>query len=271
MRIALFGQIDNAQGGSLGERLRSEGAEVADYRYGYDSIPAENIDLVLSLGGDGTFLREINFLRGRAIPVAGINFGHLGFLTTAKMNGCDDEWISALASGSFNVEERMLLEVASDALPEGFFPCGRNEFTVHRQNASMLRVDVKIGDKSLPPYWADGIVVATPTGSTAYSLSVGGPVVTPDTEAFIVAPIASHNLNVRPLIIPASSEIELLIHSKSSGAVISVDNRNFDLNEGTRVVVRQSRYKAFYVSLRDNSFIEALSDKLLWGMDRRNE
>lgn len=294
MKIALYGR-KIAESGAEGlrqllEGLVSKGAELCYNRSFYeylsnnlgpmpegsffetpDEIP-EQTSLILSLGGDGTFLRSVPLLRGRRIPVAGINFGTLGFLTTAKMTDADNDWISDLASGHWKIEERMLLQadVTPDILPKGFYPFALNEVTIHRITASMLQIDIAVDGRPLPSYRADGVVIATPTGSTAYSLSVGGPVATPDSRLIILAPIAPHNLNIRPLVVSSESKIEVSFMAKGGRATVSVDNRSFEAPSGTKIVIGSADYTASCVSLGGQTFIDALRDKLLWGEDIRN-
>lgn len=228
-------------------------------------------DMVLALGGDGTFLRAINMLHGREIPIAGINFGRLGFLTSAKVEDGPNSWIDDLLNGNYTIQKRILLEVESGSVPHGIYPFALNEFSIQRQNPSMLRIDIAIGGERLPAYWADGVVVSTPTGSTAYSLSVGGPIVTPDSDVFIIAPIAPHNLNVRPIVAPAGSPIEISFTSKGTqSGVVTLDNNSFTVPVGSSFTLRRAGYCASCIAFHNAGFIDALKDKLLWGEDKRN-
>lgn len=232
----------------------------------YDELP--QTDLFLSLGGDGTFLESLTMVRDRDIPIAGINFGRLGFLTTA----CVDEnnpWIEKLITGDYTIEERTLLHLGKDDMPEGFYPYAMNEITIQRTTPSMLEVDIAIDGQKLPKYWADGILVATATGSTAYSLSIGGPIVTPDSKVLIIAPIAPHNLNVRPLIVPDSSKVEISFQGRNPQALLTVDNRSFNLGAGEKVTITKGNFPIKTISI-NNNFIAALNQKLLWGEDKRN-
>jgi Predicted sugar kinase len=231
----------------------------------------EGISLFLSLGGDGTFLSSLTFVRERQIPVAGINFGHLGFLTTAKVEEDDAlAWLDDLLEGNYTLDDRDLLKVSVAGIPDGFYPYAVNEVSIQRKGTSMLSIDISIDGMQLPAYWADGLVIATPTGSTAYSLSVGGPIVLPDSKVLIIAPIAPHNLNVRPLVIPAGSKIELCVNPGKGDALVTVDNRSFDICPEQKIEITRGEYGFRYVSLHDNTFIDALKNKLLWGGDKRN-
>lgn len=231
----------------------------------------EGISLLLSLGGDGTFLSSLTFVRERQIPVAGINFGHLGFLTTAKVEEGDSmAWLDHLLEGNYTLDDRDLLKVSAPEIPDGFYPYAVNEISIQRKGTSMLSIDISINGMQLPAYWADGLVIATPTGSTAYSLSVGGPIVLPDSKVLIIAPIAPHNLNVRPLVIPIESKIGLCVNPGKGDAIVTVDNRSFDIRQGDKIEITRGEYGFRYVSLHDNTFIDALKNKLLWGGDKRN-
>lgn len=230
-------------------------------------LPADT-DLFLSLGGDGTFLESLTLVREKNIPVAGINFGRLGFLTTACVED-DNPWLDKLLSSDYIIEERTLLTIKTEELPNHFYPYALNEITIQRSGPVMLEIEISIDGSSLPKYWADGILIGSATGSTAYSLSIGGPVVTPDSRVLIIAPIAPHNLNVRPLIVPETSVIEISYTSRHGKALLTVDNRSFCINQGSKVRVSKGRYTLKSVSINSN-FIAALNQKLLWGEDKRN-
>ena len=270
MTIAIYGRNisdDDERVWLLLRRLAAGGART--YFCRGDLHP--ETDVVLALGGDGTFLRAINMLRGREIPIAGINFGRLGFLTSAKVGKGENGWIEDLLNGNYSIQKRILLSVESTSVPHGIFPCALNEFSIQRQNPSMLNIDIAISGERLPSYWADGVVVSTPTGSTAYSLSVGGPIVTPDSDVFIVAPIAPHNLNVRPIVAPAESQLDITFTSKGSQCgVVTLDNNSFEVPVGSRFTLRKADFNACCIAFHNAGFIDALKDKLLWGEDKRN-
>jgi NAD+ kinase len=234
---------------------------------GYSDLP-EDTGLLVCFGGDGTFLESLTHVREREIPIAGINFGRLGFLTGADMN--DLSWIDTLVNGDYLVEKRSLLKISSPCLPEEFFKYALNEVTVQRKDPSMLEVRVKIDGKQLPANWSDGLVIATPTGSTAYSLSIGGPIILPGAKVLIVAPIAPHNLNVRPLVIPESANIEITVSSRWKEAILSTDNRFISISSGDSFTVTKAEFGLNYVLLNSGGFFEALKEKLRWGEDRRN-
>lgn len=270
MKIALYNRDRNRGIETIVRLLREKGA--TPICYGEDFLSWEDLpddtDLFLSLGGDGTFLQSLTFVRDRGIPVAGINFGRLGFLTTARAD--DTGWVDDLLSGRYQVEERSLLRVVCADMPEDFYPFALNEVSLQRRGAGMLSVHVRIDGRDLPAYWSDGLVISTPTGSTAYNLSVGGPIVMPSSEVMVIAPISPHNLNVRPLVAPIGSVIEMSFESRGGNALLMLDNRAVEIRPGTEVSIARGRYGLRYASLSDNNFINALRAKLLWGEDRRN-
>lgn len=235
----------------------------------YESFP-ENVDILLALGGDGTFLSSLTFIRERNIPIAGINFGRLGFLTTIKVSDDDNSWIDDIVSKRYLVEERSLICLESPLLPASIYPYALNDISIHRVQNSMLTINLSIDGLDAPIYWSDGLLVATPTGSTAYSLSVGGPIVTPDSNVLIIAPIAPHNLNVRPLVVPENSTIELSFMAREGEAFLTIDNQTIALASGSELVIRLADFKLNYISLGGNTFMGALREKLMWGEDRRN-
>jgi len=271
MKIALFNR-DRTEGiDAVKTLLRERGASLSCYGEDFTSwkdLP-EDTDLFLSLGGDGTFLQSLTFVRDRGIPVAGINFGRLGFLTTARADE-GDGWIDELLNRRFSVAERTLLQVTSTVLPDRLYPFALNEVSVQRRGASMLQIQVNIAGRALPAYWADGLVISTPTGSTAYNLSVGGPVVMPGSDVMVIAPIAPHNLNVRPLVVPMEATVSLTFHSREAEAQLTIDNRSCMVPSGSTVSLACAPFGLRYVSLTDDNFISALRTKLLWGADKRN-
>lgn len=229
-------------------------------------------DALLSLGGDGTFLYAARIAVPSDIPVLGVNFGRLGFLSDAKPS----DVAAALRLGEFSIESRTLLHVSPDREPvsgagEEFWPYAFNETSVSRVSASMLGVSVEADGQPLPTYWADGLLIATSSGSTAYSLSVGGPIVTPECKVFIVAPVSPHNLNVRPLVVPEDSKLRLSLSSRDETAVLTVDNRNYTIPADTVIGVEAAPVSLRRMRIaRSSSFIGALRTRLLWGEDLRN-
>ncbi len=231
-----------------------------------EELVAAAPEVLLAVGGDGTFLSAAELVSDAGIPVLGVNLGRLGFLSeNAPAVAC-----KALLEGNWETEERHILEVSSGALPEGLKPYAFNEVTVHRNGAAMLGVDVRVNGRLLPTYWADGLLVATSSGSTAYSLSVGGPIVLPESKVLIVAPIAPHNLNVRPLIIPDDSVVELEMRSRDGSVNLTMDNRTVEVSPDAHIRIAVAQFSLKRVRLDQSDFINALTEKLFWGGDIRN-
>lgn len=232
--------------------------------------PDDGVDFILSIGGDGTFLNAIGYALLLNIPIAGINCGRLGFLADITSDTLE-EALGQLISNDFKIEYRTLLEITE---PKGLFqetPYAANEITVQKlDNSSMIRIDSYINGEFLASYWADGLIVATPTGSTAYSLSVGGPIVTPGLEGIIITPIASHNLTVRPVVVPDHVEIELKIGGRANQFMVSVDHHSVPLNFDQTVKLRKANVSVPVVKLNGSSFYTTLRNKLMWGADKRN-
>lgn len=224
-------------------------------------------DILLSLGGDGTFLSAARIAVPAGIPILGVNFGRLGFLSENN----PEDIVPALLGGAWSVEERAMLQIGLENAGElDFWPYALNETTVSRVSASMLGVDVGIDGNVLPTYWADGLLVATSSGSTAYSLSVGGPICMPDAGVLIIAPISPHNLNVRPLIVPETAGLRLTLRSRDENAVFTVDNRNYVIPAGAALTVGTAPMRLKRIRLGQSNFINALKSRLLWGGDVRN-
>lgn len=245
----------------LVDSLRKAGHDVRWYRP-QEGLPA-NTDLFLSVGGDGTFLSSAEIVGDSGVPVLGVNLGRLGFLSENVPEVVAD----AIASQSWSVEHRSLLHVSG---VEAEWPYTLNEVSVHRSGAAMLGVDVTINGAALPTYWADGLLVATSSGSTAYSLSVGGPIVLPESKVLIVAPIAPHNLNVRPLIVPDNTEISIRFQSRDANVLLSMDNRTREISKDSVIGIEMAQFSLNRICFKDSDFIKALTTKLFWGEDIRN-
>ena len=230
----------------------------------------EGTDVLLTLGGDGTFLSSLPCVRDSGIPVAGINLGRLGFLTAAEADSAS-EALAAIIRGDYSVRERSLLKVspAETALPEGFYPYALNEISFSGEPRELVAVALTIDSRRLPVFWADGLVVATPTGSTAWSLSLGGPIVLPDSQVAVITPIAPHNLNVRPMVVPLDASIEVAVTSVRGRVVLSADDRTALFASPFRARITRGEFSLRCISLSDNNFIDALRSKLHWGEDGR--
>ena len=250
---------------SLLGQLERDGVELYRVKDTAEVLPST--DGLLSFGGDGTFLMASKIAVQADIPILGVNFGRLGFLSELS----PEELPQALLRGELRVEERELLRVVTDELSgEDRWPYALNETSVSRDGASMLGIDVEIDGSPLPTYWADGLLVATSSGSTAYSLSVGGPICLPDSKVFIVAPISPHNLNVRPLVVPQTTRISISLRSREERAMFSVDNRNRRIPASARITVTEAPLRLKRLCSAKSSFINALRTRLLWGEDVRN-
>jgi len=224
--------------------------------------------LIVSLGGDGTFLSAARLAAPLGIPVLGANMGRLGFLSENR----PEDVAEAIIDGDYRIEDNPVLSaevLSADGQPKADF-LALNEITVHRLGPAMLGVDASINGNQLPTYWADGLIVATGLGSTAYSLSAGGPIAFPDSGVLLVTPISPHNLNVRPLIIPESTTVELRFRSRDPELVLSADNMNFVMTGDSRVRVEVAQFSLKRARLRDSGFINALTSRLYWGEDVRN-
>jgi NAD+ kinase len=230
----------------------------------------EDTEMVLSVGGDGTFLSAARIAAEKGVPVAGVNLGRLGFLSENR----PEDVAQSILSGDYEIEERAMLRAsisnASKNTEIDRWPYALNEVTVHRNGAAMLGVDVCLDGKWLPTYWADGLIVSTSSGSTAYSLSVGGPIVLPEAKVLIISPIAPHNLNIRPLVVPDSSEILLRLHTRDGNCVLTTDNHSVIVDEDVEITVTLAHFSLRRVRLNRSDFINALTEKLHWGEDLRN-
>jgi NAD+ kinase len=232
----------------------------------------ESVDLFFTIGGDGTILSATKFVKNLDIPIIGINTGRLGFLATIHKDEIKKS-IEDILAGEYKVSERSLLNVELEA-QEGvldMFPFALNDVAISRkETTSMITIETWLNDEFLNSYWSDGIIISTPTGSTGYSLSCGGPIVTPQTQSFIITPIAPHNLNARPLVIPDHLEMRLKISGREDQYLIALDSRLASLDKNTVVRIKKADFKIKLVWLFNDSFITTLRKKLLWGQDKRN-
>tara|TARA_B100002052_G_scaffold292336_1_gene313755 strand:+ start:13 stop:891 length:879 start_codon:yes stop_codon:yes gene_type:complete len=231
-----------------------------------------SIDIMVSIGGDGTFLRCIEFIRELDIPVMGINTGNLGFLATSKKEDINDS-ISKIFHKDFNVENRTLIKVNSNeiGINDSVFPYALNEVSVVRKDTtSMINIKTSLDGNHLNTYWADGLIVSTPTGSTGYSLSCGGPVISPTSGSFVLTPISPHNLNVRPLVISETTKIELSVSGREKNHLLSIDSKIFTIENNTIIKIEKAEFNFKIAHFSNNSFYESLKEKLLWGKDKRN-
>ena len=229
-----------------------------------------NVDFLISIGGDGTLLDTISLIRDSKIPVIGINAGRMGFLASTPTQKIAHA-IDCLAKGRYDLDRRTLLRLESNKNVFGEINYALNELTIHKkETASMITIHTYLNGEYLNSYWADGLIIATPTGSTGYSLSCNGPIIFPQSENFVITPIAPHNLNVRPIIVSDKNVISLEVEGRSKNFMASLDSRSFTIDSGVQMAVRKEDFYISLVRLHDQNFLSTLRQKLLWGLDSRN-
>ena len=234
----------------------------------YDDI-SRDCDFVFSIGGDGTILETVTLVRDSGIPILGINSGRLGFLANISREDIGNA-VDTLLGGKYSIEKRSLLHLKS---PEGLFRnfnFALNEFTLQKRDYTMITIQAWVNDQFLNAYWADGLIISTPTGSTAYSLSVGGPILSFDTRGFIISPIAPHNLTVRPIVIPDCNTIRLKVESRNNEFLLSMDQQYAILPAEKEIILKKSDFDISFVRLDNQDFYTTLRSKLMWGADKRN-
>ena len=228
------------------------------------------IDLTISIGGDGTFIKTVGFIRDSGVPILGINTARLGFLANISKDQIQYT-MEQVRQKKFEYQKRSLLRIHTEEDIFGEDNFALNEVTFHKKDtASMITVHASLDDKYLNSYWADGLIVATPTGSTAYSLSCGGPIITPGCQVHILTPIAPHNLNVRPMVVPDHLPIKLSIEGRERRYLISLDGNSKNIRQGEEVLITKAEFMINVVKFEDNNFLDTIRNKMLWGIDRRN-
>jgi NAD+ kinase len=228
------------------------------------------IQAIISLGGDGTLLDTVTLVRDYDVPIMGINFGRLGFLASIGRDEVQAA-IKSLVNHSFVVDKRTMIHLDSNLPLFGNTPHGLNEFAIHKQDiAPMIKIYTYLNGEFLNTYWADGLIVATPTGSTGYSLSCNGPVVFPDSGSFVITPVAPHNLNVRPIVVPDGNIISFEIESRSEQVICALDSRREIVNKDVQLAVKKESFSLSLIRLSENNFLQTLRNKLTWGLDKRN-
>lgn len=292
MKIALFGKAysDNHQQylQLLLDKLEDKKATLSVYEPFFNKIDGkvslygevttfnthkdikDNIDVLFSVGGDGTLLDTVPLVRKSGIPIIGVNFGRLGFLSSISKNEIS-EAVNCIFSGDYFIDKRALLQVVSPKNIMGEVNYALNDLTIYRNNAAaLITVHVYIDGKFLNSYWGDGLIVSTPTGSTAYSMSVGGPIVTPGSKNFIIAPIASHNLTVRPIVLQDSSVISLKIVGREEKYLMTMDSRNTAISRESEIIIKRCGFSVNLIQLKNRDFYTTIREKLHWGVDSRN-
>ena len=246
-----------------------EGSEdIAVFRHSADLD--EHFDCMVSLGGDGTLLDTVTLVRDKNIPVLGINFGRLGFLASLGKENLDAA-VRALVDRNYVIDKRTLIHLDADVPLFGETPYALNEFVIHKRDVSpMIRIHTYLNGEPLNNYWADGLIVATPTGSTGYSLSCNGPLLFPDAGGFIINPVAPHNLNVRPIVVPDDSVISFEVEGRTDQLICTMDSRKEIVDRKVQLAVKKESFKISLIRLQENTFLQTLRDKLAWGLDARN-
>ena len=230
----------------------------------------DEIEFIISLGGDGTLLDTITLVRDKKISIMGINFGRLGFLASIGRNEVKSA-VKAIARRTYVNDSRTLIHVDADMPLFGNIPYAMNEFSIHKQDvASMIKIHTYLNGEFLNSYWADGLIVATPTGSTGYSLSCNGPVVFPDSGSFVITPVAPHNLNVRPIVVPDTNIISFEVESRTDKIICALDSRREIVHKNVTLAVKKEDFRINLVRLSENNFLQTLRNKLTWGLDKRN-
>jgi len=230
----------------------------------------DSIDFLISLGGDGTLLDTITLVRDKNIPVLGINFGRLGFLASLGRDELHSA-VQSLVKRTMIIDKRSLIHLDADKSLFGDVPYALNEFAIHKTDTSpMIKIHTYLNGEFLNTYWADGLIVATPTGSTGYSLSCSGPIVFPESSSFVITPVAPHNLNVRPLVVPDNNIISFEIEGRADQFICALDSRKEIVDKNVQLAVRREEFKINLVRLNENNFLQTLRNKLSWGLDTRN-
>lgn len=231
-----------------------------------------SFDLVISIGGDGTILRAATLVRSSGIPILGINAGRLGFLASVQKDNIDS-FLQFVMDKKYSISKRTLLSLdcspENDAIKEINF--AMNEITVSRKDTtSMITIETYLDGEFLNSYWADGLIISTPTGSTGYSMSCGGPILTPNVKSLVIAPIAPHNLNARPLVIPDDTEVKLRVSGREENYLVSLDSRVTTIANESILIIKKTPFQINMVEIQEETFLKTLRNKLLWGEDKRN-
>ena len=238
-----------------------------DFNFSKVEKLSNEYDFVISIGGDGTILRSANEIGELSIPIIGLNKGRLGFLANSPIE-IIDSIIEKIKNSNYRISERTIIQVEF----EGKTKNALNEISISRKNTtSLITIDTKLNDQYLNTYWADGLIISTPTGSTGYSLSCGGPIIMPDSKNLVLTPIAPHNLNARPLVISDNKQIEISINGRENEYFVSADSQIFSVNIDSKINISKAPYFLKMVEFEEDSYINTLREKLMWGKDKRTE
>jgi len=292
MKIAIFGKSLPEENKSyvqqLFQKLESVGVSLFIYEPFYKKLSKyvslnqdislftdhngikEDVDFLFSIGGDGTLLDTITFVHDSGIPILGINLGRMGFLSSVSKDKINQA-VDQLLDGRFKLDQRTLLMLDTPNQLFGELNYALNELTVYKKDPfSMLKIQAYVNDEFLNSYWADGLIVATPTGSTAYSLSNGGPIILPGSQNFVITPIATHNLTVRPIVIPDNSEITIKVVGRIKEFFVSLDSRSESIDSSVELTVKKEKFNINLLQLEDERYFKTIHEKLMWGLDIRN-
>ncbi len=229
-----------------------------------------NTNFMISLGGDGTMLDAVCFIGDTNIPIIGINLGRLGFLAAIPENEIDTA-LKALIKGSYTIDRRTLVRLDSNIPLFGESPFALNEFTLHRKDSSsMIKIHTYLNGEFLNTYWADGLIVSTPTGSTGYSLSCSGPLVFPQASSFVITPVAPHNLNIRPIVVPDNNVISFELDGRTDTFLCTLDSRVETITRDVQLAIKKEDFTISLVRLDEHNFLKTIRQKLYWGVDSRN-
>ncbi|MBC7848791.1 MAG: NAD kinase [Chitinophagaceae bacterium] len=292
MKVAIYSRaVDYDQQGEVQqmlEELVNENVETMIYQPFFEKIQGallvsgdfsvfnkaadldESVDFLISLGGDGTLLDTITLVRDKNIPVLGINFGRLGFLASLGRDELHSA-VQSLLTRTMITDKRSLIHLDADIPLFGEVPYGLNEFAIHKTDTSpMIKIHTYLNGEFLNTYWADGLIVSTPTGSTGYSLSCNGPILFPDSSSFVITPVAPHNLNVRPIVVPDTNIISFEVEGRADQFICALDSRKEIVNKQVQLAVRREDFTVSLIRLNENNFLQTLRSKLSWGLDTRN-
>lgn len=292
MKVAVYGrtlvsQVSAKAFQTLFNKLDSAGVEVLVYQPFLKQIESKwkgkanktftkyqdikgKVQFLFSIGGDGTLLETVTLVRDSGIPLMGINTGRLGFLSSISQDEIKTA-VDALLKKKYTLDQRSLIELKVDGKKLGECNYALNEIAVLKtDSSSMITIHASVNGTFLNSYWADGLVVATPTGSTAYSLSCGGPIVMPDSDNFVITPVAPHNLNVRPIIISSQDIVTLEVEGRSTNFLISLDSHSETVQSSAKLTIKKADFTISLVKLENHDFLSTLRNKLMWGVDKRN-
>lgn len=235
-----------------------------------DELDQEDVDYFFSFGGDGTILDAVTYVGDKNIPILGFNLGRLGFLADVQITEME-QCIQHLKNRDYTIDHRSLINIESNFPLFEDFPYALNDFTIHKKDsASMMKVNTYLNGQFLTTYWCDGLIVSTPTGSTGYSLSCGGPVIFPQTDALVITPIAPHNLNIRPIIVPDNYVLSFDIEGRAEHYLTTMDSRQEIITKLTNIAIKKADFQTHLLRIGNNNFLDTIRNKMNWGADIRN-